>query len=375
MRRRASKKNKEIVLLPLIGAKQKKTFKTLAVVVALMSATIYINHRLVWIGKENANLAAKEYFVAGQTLNSYKAILTTFLHPELPIIVPLTKLQWKIYEKGVALLPKNEGEAGVWQNMWFHHHFGKKDRPYFGVKRNRPSPKMVKILDQYWFCLEAMTTKPFADKKMEEKYLEGFAGLAFSYTLKDGYYSGKYLGSAKKMAKLPEMVHRYRLLVQWLNELRAKWKDSASIAQTVQNNPKMEVLSQLTLLINLSDIILGEIHSHNFDCDLSSIHQYIKMRKEFYSPDNGSPVYKKIRNHKEREAIYHIAVNAVGARNTKYLIEHYCGYEVAGKMDMSFAIAFAKDKNITLEQQEELWRRASLREEIKIIEGESDVRK
>jgi hypothetical protein len=217
-----------------------------------------------------------------------------------------------------------------------------------------------------------MATKSFADKEMKEKYLEGFAGLAFSYTLSDGYYSGRLLGSAEPMAKMPEMVQRTRLLVQWLNELRTKWKASPTIARTIQNNPKMLVLSQLALLINLYDMILGEIHAGKFNCNQSSIHQYVKIRKEFYSPANGKPAYKRIRNHQEREAIYHIAVNSAIARDTKYLIEHYCGIEVAGKID--YDVRLASLKNITPEEQEEFECRASLREEIKIIEEGSNGR-
>ena len=346
--------------------RHRKVLLVAFILLFVFNVSLYLRQRSEWMGEDNANLIAKEYFVAGQVLNSYKAFLTTLFHPEWPFIVPLTKLQWMVYVRGASLLPENDGEVGVWQNMWFHYHFGKKDRHYFGVKQNRPSPKMVKILDQYWFCLETMATKSFADKEMREKYLEGFAGLAFSYTLSDGFYSGMLLGSAQPMAKIPEMVQRTRLLVQWLNELRTKWKDSAKATRSVQNNPKMLVLSQLTLLINLYDMILGEIHAGKFNCNQSSIHQYVMMKKEFYSPDSGKPAYKKIQNRQERESIYHIAVNSAIARDTKYLIEHYCGFKVVGKID--YAVRLASLKNISPEEQEEFECRSSLREEINIIE-------
>ena len=363
-----SKKNGETTLSPLIGAAQKRAFTVIAGVVVFMTVTTYTGQRIIWMGDENSNLKAKEYFVAGQTLNSYKAILTTLLHPELPIITPFTKMQWLIYEKGVALLPENEGEAGVWQNMWFHHHFGKKDRSYFGVKDYEPSPKMIRVLDQYWFCLESMATKPFADKEMEEKYLEGFAGLAFSYTLAEGFYSGIRVGSVQRMANLSEHVKRSKFLVQWLNELRTKWNVYPTVAQTVGKNPKLQVLAQLTLLGELQDIIKGAIHNREFSCDLSSIQQYIQVRKEFYAPDNGKPAYKRIMNPRERKAVYYIAIDAVGPKDTKYLIEHYCGFEVVGKVDMTSVVSFARAKNVTPKEQEEFERRASLSDEIKIIE-------
>lgn len=349
---------------------KKKSIRTIAIIflaITSYSVMLYTIERAKWTGSDNANLDAKEYFVVGQTLNVYKAILTAVFHPELPFIVPITQLQWLIYKKGVALLPENDGEAGVWQNMWFHHHFGKKDRQYFGVRHHKPSPKMIKILDQYWFSLESMATKPFADKEMKEKYMEGFAGLAFSYTLMDGFYSGEFLGSAQRMAKMPEMVQRAKNLVQWLNELFIKWNHSPEIMQTVQNNPKLLILYQLTILTNLYDIILGEIHSGKFHCKNNSIYKYVQMRKEFYSPENKVPAYTRIKDYKEREHIYHIAINSSIARDIKYIIEHYCGYEVAGKI--RYAYRLASLKKITPEKQEEFECRSSLREEIQIIEG------
>lgn len=352
----------------------KKILFRVFLILLVINSLFYFHLRSEWMGKNNANYEAKEYFVVGQTLNSYKTILTTIFHPELPFIVPFTKLQWLIYNKGVALLPESDGEAGVWQNMWFHHHFGKKDRHYFGVKRNKPSPKMVEVLDQYWFSLKSMATKPFADKEMEEKYLKGFSGLAFSYILDDGFYSGKALGAYRRMAKNPIHVRRSELLLQWLNELRFKWQSSKELTQTVKDNPKLLTLAQLCILKKLEDIILAEIHAGEFNCNQPSIHQYLQIRKEFYSPDNGKPAYKNIKNKQERESIYYIAINSPGARDTRYLIENYCDFEVAGKVDMSFAVAFAKDKNITPERQEDLWCRASLREEIIIIEGVSGGR-
>ncbi|PID76552.1 MAG: hypothetical protein CSB24_06055 [Deltaproteobacteria bacterium] len=363
---------------PLEGARInwqrcRRIFFRACIVIVVTTSYMYLHLRFQWMGDNNANLKAKEYFIAGQTVNVYKSILTSVFHPELPFIKPLTSLQWLIYNKGVALLPENDGEAGVWQHLWFHYHFGKKDWMYFGVRKNRPSPKMIKILDQYWFCLESMATRPFADREMEDKYLESFVGLAFSYVLYDGFYSGEFLGSATRMAKMPEMTERYRLVVKWVNDLRLKWQDK-NAPRIVHDNPKLMVLSQLTLLITLHNLILGEIHAGNFNCNNASIAQYIKLRQEFYAPDKGKPAYKRVPNLEERKRIYHIAINSGAGRDSKYIIEHYCGYKVAGKVDMTSAIEFAKAENITPEEHEEGRRRDSLFDEIPLLEGGTNGR-
>ena len=366
--RRWRNRKSEEVQPPIIDTFQKRVFKIVAVLTLIMCTTTYIGLRTKWTTKDNGNLVAKEYFVAGQTLNAYKAVLTTFLHPELPIILPMTKLQWFIYEKGVAYLPENDGEAGVWQNYWFHYHFNKRDWEYWGVVGHKPSPKMVKILDQYWFCLETMATNPFADKKMNNQYLEGFPGLAFRYAQEKGFYSGKHVGSAHRMAQLPKYVDRSYKLVKWLSEVRSKWETSPEMAERVLQNPKLFVLYQLGQLRELQDIMHGEIYSREFSCDKPYIQQFINTRKEFADPDVGYPAYSQISNAKEKKSIYYIAINSAGPRSFKYIVEHYCGLAVAGEEDMSTAIRFAKDYNITPEEEAERQNRAGIPDEIKILE-------
>ena len=122
------------------------------------------------LGSDNANLEAKEYYVAGQVLQGFRTILTAFIHPEIPLLLPANRMQEIIYGAGTRYLPENDGEIAVWQNAWFHYHYHKRGRRPLFVVNWEPSDKMVKMLDQWWFCLKTMTTKPFADRQMETEH-------------------------------------------------------------------------------------------------------------------------------------------------------------------------------------------------------------
>ncbi len=172
-------------------------------------------------------MTAKEYYVVGQVLNVFRSILTNFIHPEIPILIPATWLQEHIYYQGVKYLPNNDGEKAVWQNQWFNYHYTKRGRRALFAVNWESSPETIRLLDNWWHCLQIMATKPFAHRKMEiNHYYCDFPSLAMAYSLEKGFYSGKILGSAHELAKIPEYVDRSRKLSGWLLDLREKWKTS-----------------------------------------------------------------------------------------------------------------------------------------------------
>jgi hypothetical protein len=301
-----------------------------------------------WMGRDNANLDAKQYWVAGQTLNGFRQILTTFIHPDIPIMVPADLLQHWIYERGARYLPENDGEIGVWQNAWFHYHYSKKGRRALWIVSEKPSARMVHLLDQWWLSLKLMATKPFADKQMEvEHYYRDFASLAFSYEQYKGYYSGKKIASAHHIAQMPEQIEKARLLSQWLWALRHKWQNSYDTAQFIQRHPKVEAMLEIVVLFQAKSIIQGEIYARTFACGNESIQSYMEMRKIFAEPDSGKPAYARMKSRTQGQRLYRMAIESAGARSTKYVIKQYCGYEPVGKEDNSSYESWAETHKIT----------------------------
>ena len=367
-RKRKSMKQGNTDAPELFWSKRRKKFAvSLAILISIASVTVYVSQRAKWMGNDNANLKAKNYYVSGQVLNSFRSILTTFIHPEIPLMAPLHKLQWVIYNQGIKYLPENDGEVGVWQNQWFHYHYSKKNRKSLGFTW-RPSPKTVRLLDQWWFSLETMATKPFADKQMQEMYFQAFPSLALTYGHYKGFYSGKIIRSAKRLAKMPIHVERGRLLSDWLWVLAEKWEISTLMGEFLKKHPKIEVLRQLALLDELKGLIQGEIHGRNFSCHNESVERYIKTRQEFVNPAHGKAAYLKMREREQAQNAYGRAIEETGSRSTKYVIKTFCGVVVAGREDNSSFESWIMGAKLTLAEQAEAIAKGNYRDEIKILE-------
>lgn len=213
-----------------------------------------------------------------------------------------------------------------------------------------------------------MATQPFADRKMEvNHYYRDFPSLAMAYSLEKGFYSGKMLGSAHELAKIPEYVDRSRKLSGWLWDLREKWKTSKDMLLFLVKHPKVDAISQFVTLFEISNVIHGEIYSREFDCNNQSIKRYVKLRKEFAEPDNKMPVYSRMKNREQRERLYRITIDAAYPRSIRYLIKYCCGVTPAGKVDFSYFESWARREGISAEEKSEMASRANFIDEIEIL--------
>ena len=69
----------------LSRARVKKLLYSCLAGTLIFHVSIYASQHLKWCGEDNANLQAKEYFVAGQPLAGLRLVLTTFINPDNPI--------------------------------------------------------------------------------------------------------------------------------------------------------------------------------------------------------------------------------------------------------------------------------------------------
>ena len=68
------------------GSMFKKNALTALMISMLLHIGVYTQNRFEWFGPENANLKAKEYYVAGQPLAGFRLILSRFLNPDNPAL-------------------------------------------------------------------------------------------------------------------------------------------------------------------------------------------------------------------------------------------------------------------------------------------------
>ena len=351
--------------------KRKKIIISLAILTSVASFTVYTTQRIKWMGDDNGNLKAKNYYVSGQVLNAFRAILTNFIHPEIPIMAPLHGLQWAIYNKGIKQLPADDGEIGIWQNQWFHNHYSKKNRKELFLRNSKPTKTFRTRLDQWWFSLESMATGSYADKQMEEEhYYLDYTSLALSYLLKHGFYAHHKAGSAHSLALIPKHVERSRLLSNWLWELQGKWNKSQNTLDFLNKNPKLEAMYLTVLQHMLIRYFQGTINQNRFSCDDVSIQRYVKARKQFVEPEEGRPAYKRMRNIKEANRLLDWSVDNPNSRSIRYVLGHYCGIAVVGDENNSKYAFWAKHDGQTPDQEAEDRAKLNFYDEIIILESQ-----
>lgn len=347
------------------GTPRKKAVFGLAVVVAFY-LSLYASMYVKWCGSDNAHLKAKQYFAVGQTLAGLRLTVTKVLNPDNPVLLPLNTLQRLIYLQGSRYLPENDGEIGVWNDLWFNYPYIQRMAVPYGTSDTEPSYRMRNLLDSIWFSMEQMSTKSFVDKQMErEQYFQNFPRMAFYYFINKGYYNDRLIGSNRDLLQDPMYLYRLKKFYPWLDELRNRWIKNNIYKKIKQSKPKIETLRQSVSIGVLGKLIESSIYPKNFSCENVYIHLYIEARREFSDPNSINYVFGRYhRQEKEQaELIYQGTIDSITSSFKKYIIEHYCKIEVPGEEAF-----FEKLDKEYYRNTREATVRYVFRNEIKIIE-------
>ncbi len=291
-------------------------------------AMLYVKLRWEFMGEDNANLVAKEYFVAGQMVNAPLSIGSRFIHPENLLLKPYWLLQEKIYEVGIEYLPEKDGEKAVWRQKWFLHPYVRNHHKTKDWTNLKYSPDMVELLDDIWQAMEVMATSDFADSQMQyNQYYRNFPGMASYWTINKDQYFEKSFGSAWLMAEDSFLIDRTAQLVSWLMELEEKWQETEYTQGLINEHPIIRVLHQGTLMGSFFMLIHKDIINKSFRCENDYVLMYRDVRNRFAAPK--SPLFslpsQKRKGHKEAY------IDSEYAHFFKRTLKQYCGYEIAGK--------------------------------------------
>lgn len=353
-------------ILPLFKRYDRLIAITLLIFVILINVSLYSVQRKLWMGPQNANLQAKQYYVVGQVVYFYRRVISSVLwHPDAySLIVPLTSLQKLIYNAGISQLPDGDSEDAVWAEQWFVYIYSRTlvvasgaFSDYGDLGENMLRAENGKILtrkeakrgevplqpvdneyfDLVWHCLETMATGEFADKEMyEHHYLRNYPGMAHYYAYRASRgYTKIFLGSQIYYAQMPLMTKRNEKLVNWLNELPDKWKKSEKTTSFINKHPKVEAMRQMALLMTLVNIFDARIWAREFDCADPYLKRLYEVREEFVQGTDGSnPAYKRMRDNKTASQFYKVAINSRIARFTNFISLKLCGKALAGEENM-----------------------------------------
>ncbi len=314
-----------------------KYYNKKALYVILLSATIilsvvYVKQRLYWMGSGTAHHEAKEYFVAGQPAFGVRRIAELLWHPENPLVVPYTKLQEYIFQKGSALLPEDDGESAVWRNMWFFYVYTRASKRPYRVDDNstQVEPRMIKMLDSMWETLEKMATKPYACKKAKRDYYLSFPTLLIYYDTYSAHYKGKIIGSYTAILNDQVLMGRKSLLLKWLDELDMKW-DYKNFRSIVNNKyPGVAATKFIVQIRIVRDILLSKALHNQFSCEDPLVDRLHKMYQDAMSDDiqrNSFLLYKK-KNRDQAKVLYISAVYRAQGSAGKYLLAKICGRRI-----------------------------------------------
>jgi hypothetical protein len=291
----------------------------------------YTSQRAKWMGNENAHLDAKQYWIAGQVLLGFRLTLSRFLHPESIIAWPSKALQEEVYRRGVELLPSQDGERGVWTDLWLVQPYSKYGHLTKDASTGKPSPDMIKLLETAWDSIETVATKPIADKRMrEQEYMKNFPAMVLYYASLEGFLTGIATNSAKRMAKDEKHIQRSKNLVFWLESLMTKWVENENIKNFVRSHPEIISFWEVSMLKELDDVIRVKLLDGSLDCSDPYVEKYAEIRSYFVDGSNGPPTRSRMKDVQQAQYIYNSIINSFSGRLTKYALEKYCGLSIAG---------------------------------------------
>ncbi len=309
-----------------------RRFAYLLLLLVSFHGSLYVKQRLQWMGKENGNYTAKEYWVAGQGVYAWRAIWQHIGgHPEALVMQPFTLLQKWIYNQGYQYLPENDGERGVWTDSWFVYPYS---RNMLLPKDNsdvRTSVATIALLERAWMALEQQATGTYADQGMKEQYYRNFPGEAFYYLTYLGHLTGRKWGAAKRYLQDTRLMDNHRQLRRWLHNLPKEWETSASIAEFVNKHPKIEAIRLLTVQMLSSNILESNIYARAFSCTDPDVQEYIDARNAFVGNGTQKAAWERMSEHDQAQNMYSIGVNTMQNRFSRYVLKRFCGLEVPGK--------------------------------------------
>ncbi len=329
--------NKQVVqpwpLLWFVTPEKRRRFVVGLGLIVLLMGGFYLHQRLTWLGDNNANYAAKEYYIAGQPLALVRIGLCEIFNPENRLLMPLNALQRSIYARGTALLPENDGEHAAWKDMWFHYPYIRRMHNPYGTSHRRASLPMRQLLDDIYATIEIVATHPFADGQIEQEASKKLPRAAFYYSLNCGYYADKKIGSYWPLLHDVAFVRKKKNLNHWLVELRQRWIAADNYDEIKRSNPKIELTRQLLVIHFSSDLLTASLYPKEFTCHHPRIADFLQARRDFTDPKADDYVWGTLykQDPKQAELLYTMAIDAESVSFSKYMLNHYCAIEVPGE--------------------------------------------
>ncbi|SCY67631.1 hypothetical protein [Desulfoluna spongiiphila] len=298
-------------------------------VVCVVNVIIYNSQRNEWIRKDAHHTIAREYFVAGQVVNAFRSMTVRFVHPENKLLYPYNLLQEIIFNRGVRYLPANDGEAGVWVDLWF---VGTYSRSFYLTRDESGTGKtphdMIRLIDLSWYSINKCMTNSFESKKMEEvHFMRNIPRMLFYYSLYKNYSIGIIFGSRESALSDEVLNYRINKIAKWTGQIRIAWNNSEYMKVNIDQHPKLEATLSIVELLQLRDIIYKQIRDGVFDCSDTSVLKYKEIMEDLILNPKSS--LRKVKNRTQRKRLFVLAMKPYAADFLNdYVLKKHCGYPI-----------------------------------------------
>jgi hypothetical protein len=379
--KKLKKKDKEFKVT-IKHPKVKKVFLAFTVI----NIAIFLYQFVYWgSAKNSANLNAKPYFAAGNTMGVYRSMTASIIGPDFFLWVWITVPQQITYDIAKKVLPKDDGEIDVYGYQWFVYPYARVyETPAPFYTRFIPLRKLHSV-EQYSFnYIDSILKDNFADKNLYETKVivdlplaslhigydfqfnritnvsiskevdEEIANTPVEYSkyykrrLEMEHYSQEEKAKAKKEGtdiwmKLQLLYRISTIAYEALKKVSEEWEDSLYIQNKLKNNPKLQAMMIAAKVNTLQDSALGfKLYKKTLSCNDSYILDYIKQRQALEDIAKKHPRrgVKQLRDYYN----YHLT-----SEYFKYLFDTYCGYSLAGSYDTQFGTGPSRYESMTKE--------------------------
>ncbi|NOY45951.1 MAG: hypothetical protein GXP50_10960 [Deltaproteobacteria bacterium] len=239
------------------------------------NVSLYRSERRAWLGPENTNRAAKEYYVWNSMVFAYRSVLAMVLRPDHPLMAPLNALQDYLYEKGVSLLPPGDGEVGIWKWKFKLYLYGRRDY--------MPEDRAVEMLDDLWEVLETLGTQPISDPEMELERLKTFPTVALFYSL----HQWKYFGTTPSPERWTALIGdqdkaaRASKIAGWLQKVREGWSRHPSVQAELARSPIIRIAYYWATVGFTETVLSRKNRQGELTCEDPYLALFLQVRREF----------------------------------------------------------------------------------------------
>lgn len=314
----------------------RKTLLLFFAIIAVLSITLYIYERQQWINSKALHVEAKEYFVTGQVLSTYRKIVTEVIKPDNLILAPLNGLQHLIYNSGAPLLPKEDAEDALWYQIWFLYSYTQRDYiPYSDNPSywDKQYPQH-RWLESLWPYLEQLATHTIADPNMQVEYLKNYPGLAFYYAMNQSFYFVKadnkmYSDEYNPLYYLithQQHINRNRLMQSSMQRYHEMYDRQDMHNRFGKKHPKIEVLSIGAQLTYDEVLIRHSIINEQFRCDLPYLLDWVAYKNMFTGEKRDGVLYQL--NKRELKHMHTAFVDSPQEYYHKYIAQEICHHRV-----------------------------------------------